>query len=100
VQQLGVRVDPLAAEKDLQVAEHVGDHVADQNQPGNAHDDLLAHRRLVKAETLIQLDGDRYPHSRSLAFTARSPLYTRGAAGASTGSQAPGIATAGARALP
>src|SRR4030095_1556856 len=37
----GIGVDGLSAEKNLEIAEHVGDHEADEDNAGDRHHDLL-----------------------------------------------------------
>src|SRR5437868_13103061 len=51
VQMLGVRIECLPAQKELQVAGHVPDKKAEQYQTGNGHDDLLSDCGPVKEHT-------------------------------------------------
>ena len=47
-QMLGVGIDPVGPEENLQVTQEVADDKQDQNNPGERHDHLLSDRRMTK----------------------------------------------------
>src|SRR5215212_2056645 len=72
-QMLGVAVNPLGPEEDLQVPEEVADDKAEQNQAGERYDEFLPDRRAIKTGELSH-NGDSTATLRWIAEPRRRVL--------------------------
>ena len=48
--ELGVAIDALLSEEDLEIADHVGEHIRQQHDPAGSHRPLLADRRSIELD--------------------------------------------------
>jgi hypothetical protein len=49
VKKLGIRIDSILPEKNLQISDEMPEYVEDPDKPCNTDDDFLANRRLIES---------------------------------------------------
>ena len=83
MQRLGVRVDLVLADKDLQVAQHMPDDISETDKSCDRHQDFLSYGSANKLsrDGLGRLCEDRSVHvsafRRSASIEAKSPSVKR-----------------------